>query len=92
MRYAVANSTLRNHGAIPKYVGTKAAGLIGMVLGALPPNLDATLFIVQHLAADKPSLLPQILGDAAALPATHPSDREPFNQRESTLRRPTITC
>ncbi|UBF24334.1 beta-lactamase family protein [Kovacikia minuta CCNUW1] len=28
MRYAVANSTLRNHGAIPKYVGTKAAGLI----------------------------------------------------------------
>ncbi|WP_302885476.1 hypothetical protein [Kovacikia minuta] len=28
MRYAVAHSTLRNHGAIPKYVGKKAAGLI----------------------------------------------------------------
>lgn len=61
-------------------IGTSAGGLkaLGMVLGALPPNLDATLFIVQHLAADKPSLLPQILTDVGALPASHPSDGEPI--------------
>ncbi|HEY9750481.1 MAG TPA: chemotaxis protein CheB [Allocoleopsis sp.] len=59
-------------------IGTSAGGLkaLGMVLGALPPNLDATLFIVQHLAADKPSLLPQILADVSALPVAHPSDGE----------------
>lgn len=61
-------------------IGTSAGGLkaLGMVLGALPPNLDAALFIVQHLAADKPSLLPQILADVGALPVTHPSDGEPI--------------
>ncbi|UBF26222.1 hypothetical protein K9N68_32735 [Kovacikia minuta CCNUW1] len=37
MRYAIANSTLRNHGAIPKYVGTKAAGLI---VAAVSKNND----------------------------------------------------
>jgi two-component system chemotaxis response regulator CheB len=61
-------------------IGTSAGGLkaLGMVLGALPPNLDAALFIVQHLAADKPSLLPQILADVSALPVAHPSDGEPI--------------
>lgn len=61
-------------------IGTSAGGLkaLGVVLGALPPNLDATLFIVQHLAADKPSLLPQILADVTALQVSHPLDGEPI--------------
>ncbi|MBD2153960.1 chemotaxis protein CheB [Leptolyngbya sp. FACHB-16] len=65
-------------------IGTSAGGLkaLGMVLGALPSNLNATLFIVQHLAADKPSLLPQILADVSALPVSHPSDCEPIQSAQ----------
>jgi two-component system chemotaxis response regulator CheB len=59
-------------------IGTSAGGLkaLGAILGALPSNLDATVFIVQHLAADKPSILPKILTDVGSLPASHPSDGE----------------
>jgi two-component system chemotaxis response regulator CheB len=59
-------------------IGTSAGGLkaLGAILGALPSDIDATVFIVQHLAADKPSILPKILTDIASLPASHPSDGE----------------
>ncbi|MBD2077222.1 chemotaxis protein CheB [Phormidium sp. FACHB-592] len=59
-------------------IGTSAGGLkaLGTILGALPPNLDATLFIVRHLAADQPSILPQILADVGSLPVSHPTDGE----------------
>jgi two-component system, chemotaxis family, protein-glutamate methylesterase/glutaminase len=61
-------------------IGTSAGGLkaLGTILGALPANLNAVLFIVQHLAADKPSILPQILSDLSSLPASHPTDGEPI--------------
>ena len=59
-------------------IGTSAGGLkaLGAIVGALPADIDAVLFIVQHLAADKPSILPQILADVGSLPASHPSDGE----------------
>lgn len=59
-------------------IGTSAGGLkaLGAILGALPSDIDATVFIVQHLAADKPSILPKILTDVGSLPASHPSDGE----------------
>lgn len=59
-------------------IGTSAGGLkaLGVILGALPADIKAVLFVVQHLAADKPSLLPKILADVGALPASHPSDGE----------------
>ncbi len=40
-------------------IGTSAGGLkaLGAIVGALPTDLDAVLLIVQHLAADKPSIL-----------------------------------
>lgn len=61
-------------------IGTSAGGLkaLGIVLGALPANLNAALFIVQHLASDKPSILPQILADVGTLPVSHPADGEPI--------------
>jgi len=57
-------------------IGTSAGGLkaLGAILGALPSDLDATIFIVQHLAPNKPSILPKILTDISFLPASHPSD------------------
>ncbi|AUB42715.1 cheB, two-component system, chemotaxis family, response regulator CheB [Nostoc flagelliforme CCNUN1] len=59
-------------------IGTSAGGLkaLGAILGALPTEIDAVFFIVQHLAADKPSILPQILADVGSLPASHPVDGE----------------
>ena len=59
-------------------IGTSAGGLkaLGAILGTLPADIDAVLFIVQHLAADKPSILPQILADVGSLPASHPADGE----------------
>lgn len=59
-------------------IGTSAGGLkaLGAILGALPADMDAVFFIVQHLAADKPSILPQILTDVGSLPASHPADGE----------------
>lgn len=59
-------------------IGTSAGGLraLGAIVGTLPAEMDAALFIVQHLAADKPSLLPKILTDVSSLPALHPADGE----------------
>ena len=59
-------------------IGTSAGGLkaLGVILGALPADIDAVLFIVQHLAADKPSILPKILTDVSSFPASHPVDGE----------------
>ena len=59
-------------------IGTSAGGLkaLGAIVGALPADINAVLFIVQHLAPDNPSILPKILSDVSALPAHHPSDRE----------------
>ncbi|MCC5667298.1 chemotaxis protein CheB [Nostoc sp. CHAB 5784] len=59
-------------------IGTSAGGLkaLGAILGTLPADIDAVFFIVQHLAADKPSILPQILTDVGSLPASHPADGE----------------
>ncbi|MEG3986813.1 chemotaxis protein CheB [Microcoleus sp. Pol7_A1] len=59
-------------------IGASAGGLkaLGAILGNLPSDIDAAIFIVKHLAADKPSILPQILTDLGSLPASHPSDGE----------------
>lgn len=61
-------------------IGASAGGLkaLGAIVGALPADIDAALFIVQHLAADTPSILPKILADVGSLPASHPSDGEPI--------------
>lgn len=63
-------------------IGTSAGGLkaLGAIVGTLPTDIDAVLFIVQHLAADKPSILPKILADVSSLPASHPSDGEPIQK------------
>lgn len=59
-------------------IGTSAGGLkaLGVILGALPADINAALFIVQHIAADKPSILPKILTDVSSFPASHPVDGE----------------
>ncbi|GAB3639328.1 hypothetical protein GCM10027422_49190 [Hymenobacter arcticus] len=42
----------------------------------LPANFPAPIFMVQHLGADLPCLLPQLLSAVAKLPARHPQNGE----------------
>ncbi len=64
-------------------IGTSAGGLkaLNVIIGAFPTDLDAVIFIVQHLAADKPSILPNILTDVGSLRAAHAVDGEPIQKR-----------
>lgn len=59
-------------------IGTSAGGIkaLSTIVSALPDEMDAVLFIVHHLAADKPSIIPQILKDVSSLPTAHPMDKE----------------
>lgn len=59
-------------------IGTSAGGLkaLSAIVSGLPTQINAVFFVVQHLAADKPSILPQILEDVGSLPASHPTDGE----------------
>ncbi|MFE1746357.1 chemotaxis protein CheB [Coleofasciculus sp. H7-2] len=59
-------------------IGTSAGGLkaLSTIVSGLPTDINTVFFIVQHLAADKPSILPQILEDVGSLPASHPTDGE----------------
>jgi two-component system, chemotaxis family, protein-glutamate methylesterase/glutaminase len=57
-------------------IGASAGGVEALtkLVRTLPRNLPAALFVVLHIPADSPSLLPQILTHAGALPASHPTD------------------
>lgn len=61
-------------------IGTSAGGLkaLSAVLSELPADLDAAIFVVQHLAADKKSFLTQLLADVCDLPVSSPADDEIF--------------
>jgi two-component system, chemotaxis family, protein-glutamate methylesterase/glutaminase len=64
-------------------VGASAGGveaLIGLV-GPLPADLPASLFVVLHLPSTGGSALPDILTRHGPLPASHAKDGEPIEQR-----------
>ena len=62
-------------------IGTSAGGLkaLSAVLAEIPADIGAAIFVVQHLAADRESLLPKLLGDVTSLPVSSPLDNEPFS-------------
>ena len=57
-------------------VGTSAGGVEALMqlVRNLPRDLHATIFVVLHIPADSPSLLPELLSKAGVLPASHPVD------------------
>jgi two-component system chemotaxis response regulator CheB len=59
-------------------VGASAGGVQALceVIGSLPPNLLAAVFVVLHVAPHGQSALPTILSRSGCLPASHPSDGE----------------
>jgi two-component system, chemotaxis family, protein-glutamate methylesterase/glutaminase len=59
-------------------IGTSAGGVAALqaLVGGLPPDLPAAVFIVLHRPPEGPSLLAEILTHAGALPATQGVDGE----------------
>lgn len=59
-------------------IGASAGGLAALteLVRGLPRGLPAAVFIVIHTSADNPSVLPQLLTRAGALPAAQAIDRE----------------
>jgi two-component system chemotaxis response regulator CheB len=61
-------------------IGASAGGVqaLSAVVGALPRDLPAAVFVVLHIAPYGRSAMPMILSRAGVLPATHAEDGEPI--------------
>jgi two-component system, chemotaxis family, protein-glutamate methylesterase/glutaminase len=61
-------------------VGGSAGAVEAMreLVRSFPPHLPAAVFMVLHVSADFPSMLPKILDRAGSLPAKHAQDGEPI--------------
>jgi two-component system chemotaxis response regulator CheB len=59
-------------------IGASAGGVTALLalVKTLPADFPAPIFIVLHLPADSPSVMPQLLNAVAALEARHPQDGE----------------
>jgi len=67
---------VQNHDLV--VIGSSAGGVPALkeLVKSFNKDLAASIFIVQHLAADKVSYLPEILSRHGPLPAKHPQDGE----------------
>ena len=59
-------------------IGASTGGFaaIKQLVAALPPDLDATIFIAWHMSPDMTGILPQVLNQLTTLPATNAVDNE----------------
>ncbi|AGP37711.1 chemotaxis protein CheB [Sorangium cellulosum] len=63
-------------------IGASAGGVETLIalIGGLPSDLEASLFVVQHLPSTARSALPQILGRATRMPVATAVDGEPIER------------
>ena len=66
------------HGHDIVVIGASAGGVraLSTLFAGLPADVRASFHVVQHLSPDHQSILPQIISDVGALPASHPADGE----------------
>lgn len=59
-------------------IGSSAGGVIALkeLVASLPPDFEVPIFIVQHIAPQVHSYLPDILNHSGSLKAKHPEDGE----------------
>jgi two-component system, chemotaxis family, protein-glutamate methylesterase/glutaminase len=62
-------------------MGGSAGGIkaLGAIIGKLPADIKAAIFVVQHLSPNSRGHLPKILRDLGSLPTSHPRDGEQFH-------------
>ena len=51
---------------------------ITRLIGALPADINAAIFVVLHIPPEGPSILPTLISRAGKLPALHPQDHTPI--------------
>jgi two-component system chemotaxis response regulator CheB len=63
-------------------IGSSLGGIeaLKILVGELPGNMEASIFVVQHISPHHQSYLPEILANRGSLTATHAKDREPIRQ------------
>src|SRR4051794_8334812 len=61
-------------------IGASAGGfeVIKQLTAALPPNLDAAIFIVWHMSPDVTGILPNVINRFNTIPASNAIDGEPI--------------
>lgn len=71
-------------------IGSSAGGVNALraLLASLPRDLNASIFVVQHVSADSESFLPSILSAAGEIPASHPVDGEQIQRGRIYVARP----
>ena len=59
-------------------IGTSTGGVAALteLVKSLPADFPAPIFVVMHVPADSPSLLPQLLNSVSVLKVRHPQDGE----------------
>lgn len=74
-------------------IGAAAGGVEALkaVVGGLSADLQAALFIVLHVPAQSPSILPQILDRESILSIGHAIDGEPISYGRVYVAPPTTT-
>ena len=74
-------------------IGSSAGGIKALrtILTNLPADINAAIFIVQHLSANSPSFLPEILADVGSLPVVHPDAEEQFEIGKIYVARPRLS-
>jgi two-component system, chemotaxis family, protein-glutamate methylesterase/glutaminase len=71
-------------------IGASAGGVSALqeLVKRLPGDLPAAAFVVTHLSPDTPSLLPQLLARAGALPVSAAQDGDPIRRGTVCVARP----
>jgi two-component system chemotaxis response regulator CheB len=73
-------------------IGASAGGVDALqrLCAALPADLDAAVFIAQHLSPSARSLLPQILARSCVLPVICPVDEQPIEKGHVYIAAPDL--
>lgn len=71
-------------------VGASAGGFEALktLIGGLPPDLQASVFIVWHMSPDVRGILPQVLNQLHTLPAAHAEDHQRIEPANVYVARP----
>lgn len=61
-------------------IGASAGGVYALkeLVATLPADFKAPIFVVQHVSATSPSMMPEILNHSGPLRAVHPQDGDPI--------------